>query len=235
MSPLLDLGTAGNVASVVSLALGFAGGFWWRRVRTLIARDRETTVSLLGLFEVYRHLQRANAALGTVLEERTGRRRTALTRRQSREMQQARDGIIQSEQALNTFFGRYFDLKIAGTDPLVRAARYYRARGPLVNAVSCYEQALALSDDGRALGPEDRRSCVQGLQYCAIVLNEREEAAKWSREAKARQVEGCIAEERLLKWFVLYRWSYLSRLFVPTFSGSRLATGNRLEIRGPRA
>lgn len=233
MSPLLDLGTAGNIASLVSLALGFAGGFWWRRMRTLIARDRETTVSLLGLFEVYRHLQRAKAALGTALEERMGGRRTVLTRRQLSEMQQARDGIVKSEQALNTFFGNYYDLKIAGTDPLVRAARFYRARGPLVNAVICYEQALAFSDDGRTLCLEDRRSCVQGLQYCAVVLNEREEAARWAREASAREVEGCITEDKLVKWFVLYRYAFLFRLILPTLEGSRRAMGTRLELKGP--
>jgi hypothetical protein len=235
MGSFLDLGTAGSVASLVSVVLGFVGGAWWRRVHSLIARDRETTLSLLGLFEVYRHLQRAEEVMGTILVGRGRSRRAALTQRQLRETQQARDGIIQSRQAVNTYFGFFHDLKMPGTDPLVRAARFYRSRGPLVGAVICYEQALAFSDDGTTLCDEDRRACVQGLQYCAIVLGEREEAARWAREAIKRNVEGCIHEEELLKWFVVYRFARLLRLVLPTRLGWRRPTIQRSGLRGLRA
>lgn len=229
VNPLLDLGTAGSVASVLSLVIGFLSGLWWRHVRTLIARDREATVSLLGLYEVFRYLQRAEQVLGGLQIHRSADRRTMEVKIQEAfEIQQARDGVIKSLQALNTFFGIAHDLKVSNTDPLVRAARFYKARGPLRSAVICFEQALALSEDGKKLGAEDRRACVHGLQYCAVALGERDEAARWSREAKEREIDGCIPEERIQTWFVVYRCAALLRL---TFPNPRVWQ----ELRGKRS
>ena len=216
MNPLPDLGTVGSIASLLSLVIGFAGGLWWRHISTLIARDREATVSLLGLFEVYRYLQKAAEALGALQTPRSADRLEAeMSVQEALEIQQARDGVISSIQALNTFFGSVYDFKIAGTDPLVRAARYYRIRGLLHSAEMCFEQALALSNNGKSLSDEDRRACVHGLQYYAIALGDQEEAARWAREAKARGTGGCIEEDRIVTWFVAYRCYYLLRLTVP--------------------
>jgi hypothetical protein len=234
VDPLLNLGTAGSIASLLSLVIGFTGGLWWRRVRALIASDRKLIDSLLGLFEIFHHLQEAEQVLGARQIPRPSGRRTATVRvREALEIQRARDGLIRSQQNLNTFFRIAYEIQVPDAAPLVRAARFYRLQGQLFSAIMLFERALALSEDGKNLSNEERRACMHGLQYCAIVHGDREEAARWAREAATKGIEGCIAEKNIQTWFVVYRCALLLRLALPNPWGrSRQRMRSRMQYQG---
>lgn len=207
----VDLGAVGSVASILGVVLGFLAGAGWWRVRRLIADDREANVDALDLYETYRHLERADQLLRKFLLDKT------ISVPTKRRIVDVRDGLVSSRRALNFAFFMVHNLKIAHSDSLVRIAKRHRKRKRLPLAVICYELALTNSDNGRELTDEDLRACFFGLQFCAIAIGDREEAARWAREAEARGIEGCKKEEELRRWFFFRRLFTLMQIAKPDF------------------
>lgn len=115
-------------------------------------------------------------------------------------------GLANARSRLNFAFFMVHNLKIVRSDSLVKIAKLHRLRKRLGLAVICYELALANSKDGVELSNEDHRACITGLQFCAIVMGDREEASRWAREAEARGIDGCKREAELQRWFFFRRF-----------------------------
>ena len=205
----VDLGAVGSIASILGLVLGFLAGAGWWRVRRLIAEDREANVEALDLYETYRHLERAEQVLRKFLLDKT----TSVPTK--RRILDVLVGLASSRRTLNFCFFMVHNLKIAHSDSLVRIAKRHRRRKRLPLAVICYELALTNSDNGSELTEEDLRACLYGLQFCAIAMGDREEAARWAREAEARGIEGCKKEADLRRWFFFRRFFTVMQLASP--------------------
>jgi len=190
------LAPAANVASLVTLALGFIGGMWWRRHRQLIDEDRDTTLSLVKLHEVYLYLERAEQVLDHSLIDRMPPKAKVLD---------AHKGLVESRQRISTFFGFVYGAELFGPNPLIFMAKFYERKGHFEAAEECYRRALHHFQNGKALTSEMLAKCLEGYQSCAIVLGRRDVAYECARLAETRSLECCLSEDDLKKWFFFRR------------------------------
>lgn len=173
-----------SVAGAVLTVL-CAWGFW--RVRRSVQRDRERSMEMLNLYEIYAHIRYAVRLLeeeGWQDAEQRIRVRTA------------RDGLIQSCTLLTTAFKVVHQFPVNHSTSLIQIAEEHLARGNIFWAETCYELGYRVLcydfSDPESRQREQReefQACLVGLQECATERTDRQQSLRWGREAQERGLE----------------------------------------------